>query len=62
MQSLTYKCDECQDEPNKQVKETLIFFSFMCILDERFNEQEINSETLFIRIEEINSVVQNSKS
>lgn len=61
--NLSYECDECQDEPNKQVNETLKkILSFMCIFDERLNRQETNSETIFKGIEEINSVIQNSKS
>lgn len=54
--NLTYECDECLDEPNRQINETLKkVLSFMCIFDERLNRQEINNETLCKRIDEIKS-------
>lgn len=52
--NLIYECDTCQKNPirmmNRSVKKLL---SFMCIFNERINRQEINSETIFKRLDGI---------
>lgn len=60
--NLSYECDDCLDDPNKQINETLSkLLSFMCIVDERLNRQETNSERLIEQIATISSVIQNNK-
>lgn len=57
--SLFFECEECRDNPYRMINKTLEkILSFMCILNERMNRQETNSDAMFKQLEELNCNLQ----
>lgn len=57
--NLRYECDDCRFDPEGMIGDSLQkILSFMCILDERLNRQEANSDKMFKNFENLDSKIQ----
>lgn len=57
--NLQFECDECRYDPAGMIGDALQkILSFMCILDERLNRQEANSDKMFKNFESLDSKIE----
>lgn len=57
--NLQFECDECRYDPAGMIGDSLQkILSFMCILDERLNRQEANSDKMFKNFESLDSKIE----
>lgn len=57
--NLRYECDDCRYDPEGMIGDALQkILSLMCILDERLNRQEANSDKMFKNFENLGNKIQ----